>query len=34
MAGNSIVMLLPDSGKRYLSSILFDGMFNEQGLTT
>ena len=32
-AGKTIVVILPDSGERYLSSILFEGMFNEQGLS-
>lgn len=32
-AGKTIVVILPDSAERYLSSILFEGMFNEQGLT-
>lgn len=27
--GKNIVVLLPDSGERYLSTILFDGMFSE-----
>ncbi|AKH37936.1 MULTISPECIES: cysteine synthase A [Nitrosomonas] len=31
-AGKTIVVILPDSGERYLSSILFEGMFNEKGL--
>ncbi len=31
-AGKTIVVVLPDSGERYLSSILFEGLFNDAGL--
>ena len=33
-AGKTIVVILPDSGERYLSSILFEGLFDESGLAT
>ncbi|HVW24513.1 MAG TPA: cysteine synthase A [Polyangiaceae bacterium] len=29
----TIVVVLPDSGERYLSTVLFQGLFDEQGLT-
>ncbi|MFM9046278.1 MAG: cysteine synthase A [Cyanobium sp.] len=31
-AGKTIVVILPDTGERYLSSILFEGLFTETGL--
>ncbi len=31
-AGKTVVVILPDSAERYLSSILFEGVFNDAGL--
>jgi cysteine synthase len=32
--GKTIVVVLPDSGERYLSTALFEGMFDEKGIAT
>lgn len=32
-SNKTIVVVLPDSAERYLSSILFEGMFDDQGMT-
>jgi cysteine synthase A len=31
-AGKTMVVILPDSGERYLSTALFEGVFDEKGL--
>jgi cysteine synthase len=31
MKGKTIVVILPDAGERYLTSVLFDGLFDEMG---
>ena len=30
--GKTIVAILPDAGERYLSGVLFEGLFDESGL--
>jgi len=30
--GRTLVVILPDSGERYLSSVLFEGVFDAQGI--
>ncbi|HYS64892.1 MAG TPA: pyridoxal-phosphate dependent enzyme, partial [Paraburkholderia sp.] len=31
-AGKTIVVILPDSGERYLSTVLYEGLFDAQGI--
>ena len=33
-AGKTVVVILPDSGERYLSTALFEGLFDAQGVAT
>ncbi|MGE8472845.1 MAG: cysteine synthase A, partial [Paraburkholderia hospita] len=31
-SGKTIVVILPDSGERYLSTVLYEGLFDAQGI--